>query len=771
MTEEGTVEVRYVTTTAPYDASALDFVKLIINVHEVSTPATTLTNTATAPTTSTASTGVLASTTPTGTGVPASTTNASPTSYTFYPDRFSLGRGMITEPFDGNLNEVQRLKTQESTLGMTLEQKNVEAGVYIFDSNQTVKGLDFRMTFNLGSNLPIRDAITSLSFKATFMGSQGDWNVWQFFVKNFDTNEEELLTSNLLANDWVWSELSGTKVISLGSSYVNVAGEIIISFVTNGPVGTFDASALDFVQLTVNTNEGQPTSTTAPAATTVPTDSVPTAFTAYKFTPTKLVLSKGKITEPFDGNLNELQRLKTKEATLGQTLDQTNVEAGVYMFDSNQTSQGLDFLMTFNVGSKRSIRTAITSISLTARFIGSQGDWNIWQFFIKNFKKNKQEVLASNAAANDWTWSDLTGNITFKYLDSSYMKENLTGNITFKYLDSSYMKENGDIEVSYVTNGPPGTFDASSLDFVEITVHINEPRPERPELPPKPSNPPKTIASKQLPWTTTARLCGLSTNPTFTEQIMKASVDQKKNEHCSVIEVDSGLSIYHTDAEFATQLSFLNSLSTYAEQQGLKTVIYIPTLETNVPGGCNNGQPTAISMALTKPDWLQTNLEGQINYFCGAQEVWVENGMESAWFDPNNPDYRSHFLTRVTALAQNTKLCGLWGDVPIFSDTFGSWSGGGPHSKAKFVAWASEKNFDYTDLPTISDANTKAAIFNAWIQWRHETLDEWQESILLAGEAGNPDFIFAAEIYSVDYLDGYWIGLDGGFKKNSKQFR
>eukprot|EP00121_Abeoforma_whisleri_P011616 Awhi_evm1s10720 len=92
MTEEGTVEVRYVTTTAPYDASAIDFCQITINDHEVSTPATTLTNTATAPITSTASTGVLASTTPTDTGVPASTTNASPTSYTFYPDRFSLGR-------------------------------------------------------------------------------------------------------------------------------------------------------------------------------------------------------------------------------------------------------------------------------------------------------------------------------------------------------------------------------------------------------------------------------------------------------------------------------------------------------------------------------------------------------------------------------------------------------------------------------------------------------------------------------------------------------
>eukprot|EP00121_Abeoforma_whisleri_P006664 Awhi_evm1s6068 len=252
---------------------------------------------------------------------------------------------------------------------------------------------------------------------------------------------------------------------------------------------------------------------------------------------------------------------------------------------------------------------------------------------------------------------------------------------------------------------------------------------------------------------------------------MKASIDQKKKEHCSVIEVDSGLSIYHTDAEFVTQIAFLNSLSEYAEQQGLKTVIYIPTLETNVPGGCNNEQPTAISMALTKPKWLQIDLEGKLNFFCGAKEVWVENGMESAWFDPNNPEYRSHFLARVNALAKNTKLSGLWGDVPIFSDTFGGWAGGGPHSKYKFVAWASEKNFGYTDLPTISDANAKTAIFNAWIQWRHETLDEWQESILLAGEAGNPDFIFAAEIYSVDYLDGYWIGLDGGFKKNSRQFR
>eukprot|EP00122_Pirum_gemmata_P013551 Pgem_evm2s12621 len=426
-----------------------------------------------------------------------------------------------------------------------------------------------------------------------------------------------------------------------------------------------------------------------------------------------------------------------------------------YTFDSNKslTDKGVDCVIIFRTD-KLEIRELMTSISVKIRFIGSEGIWNVWNVFARNFNTKKDVPLSSNAQALDWKWSDLDGNITFKYVDNAFMNEY------------------GEIRLNYVTTGPVGTFGLSALDFVEVMVHVNEPREPRPALPAPPANQPEVVPPSTLPWTHTARLCGLSINPTYTQIQMQGLVNQLKDQFCSVIEVDSGLSLYQTDSMFQNQITFLNSLSTYAESVGLKTVIYQPTLETNVVGGCNaQGNPTAISMAVNKPTWLQKNLAGDLNFFCGTQEVWVENGMESAWFDPNNPAYRTHFLSRVTALARDTKLNGFWGDVPIYSDTFGSWSGGSQYAKQKFIAWASANGLGHSSLPTVADANLKTDIFKAWIQWRHYTMDDWQESILLAGEAGNANFILAAEIYSVDYLDGYWIGLDGGYKKNARQFR
>eukprot|EP00121_Abeoforma_whisleri_P012960 Awhi_evm1s11964 len=380
-------------------------------------------------------------------------------SYTFFPSEFSLYKGKITEPFDGNMNEVQRLQTIESTLGMTLEMKNVESGVYMFDSNQTLKGLDFLMTFNVGSKRSIRTVMSSISLTTRFIGSQGDWNAWQFFVKNFDTNQDELLASNLLANDWVWSDLTGNITFAnLDSSYMTEEGEIEVRYLTNGPPGTFDTSALDSVELRINVNEKKQTSTSK-IFTTLTTDApVPTSISTYKFYPTKFSLGRGKVIEPFDGNLNEVQRLKTQESTLGMTLEQKNVEAGVYIFDSNQTIKGLDFRMTFNLGSNLSIRDAITSMSFKATFMGSQGDWNVWQFFVKNFDTNEEELLTSNLLANDWVWSDLSGTKLIS-------------------LGGSYVNVAGEIIISFVTNGPVGTFDASALDFIQLTVNTNEGQP------------------------------------------------------------------------------------------------------------------------------------------------------------------------------------------------------------------------------------------------------------------------------------------------------
>eukprot|EP00122_Pirum_gemmata_P019384 Pgem_evm1s18155 len=470
----------------------------------------------------------------------------------------------------------------------------------------------------------------------------------------------------------------------------------------------------------------------------------------------------------------ELKRLEKAESTIGTN---ANIPNGAYEFDPNVTNTnspgpGLEVYFKFQT-TQKAVRDRMTSVALTARFKGADIHWNEFQFKLRNYVTGKYQFVADNNAAPDGgdKWVDLTGNYSFRYTDNSYMNEN------------------GEMEVMYSISGIESQFNPSFLDRVQLTFNINEPRQERPQLPPTPPNPATPVLKKNLPWTQTAKLCGCQITQTLVwesnaqkQQLgIENAVNPLKEQFCSVLEVDSGLSFYHNDTAFNQQISFLNKLSQYAEQQGLKTVLYIPTLEVQSHNGCDaNFAPNPHTMASQKPEQLQKNINPKkngLNYFCGeGQEVWVKGNEESAWFDPNNPEYRQHFLGRVTRLAAETKMNGLWGDVPIYSDTAHSWAGMSKNSLAEFTAFTKDQGYNngqgYSTLPTVVNGDLKNdEIFRAWIQWRHFSLDNWQDSITLAGEAGNKDFIFAAEIYSVDYLDGYWIGLDGGYKKNNRQFR
>eukprot|EP00122_Pirum_gemmata_P020848 Pgem_evm1s19460 len=478
------------------------------------------------------------------------------------------------------------------------------------------------------------------------------------------------------------------------------------------------------------------------------------AFEANTFIPNNVKVNKGVVSPATFTPADVASILSKAESTLGFTSEQTTeaVYSTSFMFDSNAT-KGADIEFIFNTN-KKQLRETMTSISVKSRYMGPKGAWgNLWTFFAYNYVNKRYEQLGDNSAAASWVWDDVSGNKTFKYVDNSFMSEN------------------GDMQIKYVTVGAPGSFDASHIDSMELLVHTGEPRDPKPDLVEKPKVTAPVLGKSNSRWTDKARICGLSIDPKVSEAVMQKMVSDRKKEGCSVLEVDSSLSYYHDEAAFDQQVRFLNSLSLYAKTLDLESVIYIPSLEVNVKGGCDQGNHTSVSMVALKNNQLQRKLDGGVNSFCGNLEHWVQNGEESAWFEPNNKEYREHFLGRITQLGRETALGGVWVDVPIYSDTSGKWAGAGPDAEAAFVAWCKTQGISDQSLPTLADMEAKNQKFKHWITWRHHSLDEWQDAMQKAAEAGRSNFFIAAEIYSVDYFDGYVIGLDGGYKTNKNQFR
>eukprot|EP01134_Creolimax_fragrantissima_P006360 CFRG6360T1 len=620
-----------------------------------------------------------------------------------------------------------------------------EEKAYLFHSNNTSpKGYSGIFKFILP--LVQRDNITSVSLKATWLGSDGTWNVWNFALIDFNTGAETPLANNMEVDDWKWSILQAQVAYpTVTGSHVNSDNEMHVRYYTDGPPPTYDDSLIDSLILTVKENEATPGSSPLPSPS--PPPPVGTII-AHNVKPTSLITTIGTVDMPAGG----LQGLEAPSSIIGKPLEQTpNVVNKACLFHSNNTNpKGYSGIFKFTLPNVR--RDNVTSVSLNATWLGPEGIWNLWQFALINFKTGKQTLLASNMNAIDWKWSVIYG-----------LKN-------FTYADGSYVNDAKEIHVRYYTNGPPTTFDDSFLASLLLTVRENEPRNPRPSALPRPLTPAPALPSRSpLAWTVGSRICGLSLSATTDSTVyLQSKIVNSKTEGCSVLEFDASLSIYSTDEQFANQVEFLSIASGIAKEQNLRTVIYIPSLEVNIPGGCHKdtGAPTDLSMTQdpVKSKWLQTNLEGQMNVFCGDKEVWVSDGMESAWFDPNNEEFRNWFLSRVTKLARNTHLDGLWADVPIYSDTAGSWFGAGPDSDRKFAKWSSEKGLNngigYTKCPTPADAVSKSKIFREWLMWRHETLADWQDSIRKAGEEGKSGFQAIAEVYPMDYMDPLWTGLD-----------
>jgi hypothetical protein len=212
-------------------------------------------------------------------------------------------------------------------------------------------------------------------------------------------------------------------------------------------------------------------------------------------------------------------------------------------------------------------------------------------------------------------------------------------------------------------------------------------------------------------WAKTARVAGsalfVGMEPQEIDQILSDMISQ----NVSVIEADTDLSNYLTEAQFEQELAFMSEFTTAAHARGLKVVWYYPSLEVITP----NGKNLPNTMYKDHPDWVQLGLNGTPNVFYGGsgQVFWVEADAESAWMSPSSP-YRDYFIDRVLRIVP-TGIDGLWIDVPLLAD-FGStrWSDFNPSAVAKFQTDTG------LSAPRVEDWNDP--VWRRWMAWRHEEI-------------------------------------------------
>lgn len=125
-------------------------------------------------------------------------------------------------------------------------------------------------------------------------------------------------------------------------------------------------------------------------------------------------------------------------------------------------------------------------------------------------------------------------------------------------------------------------------------------------------------------WAIKARIANMEPDIYQTEQELDALIAERKSENVSVLELDPGFSDYLTDAEFTARVDLVNRVTQKAHANGMKTVVYITSLEVNTI----DGETLPNSMFKDHPDWVQRGFNDEPAVFYGAQEDWVDPGME-----------------------------------------------------------------------------------------------------------------------------------------------
>ncbi len=256
-------------------------------------------------------------------------------------------------------------------------------------------------------------------------------------------------------------------------------------------------------------------------------------------------------------------------------------------------------------------------------------------------------------------------------------------------------------------------------------------------------------------WGGSATIAGQAVWSGMTPAEIDAAVVKAISQGATVIEADSNLSEYLTDAQFAEELALITQFTSRAHAKGVKVVWYMPTLESNT----TNGKNLPNTMYKDHPDWAQVGLDGTPNVFYGGsgQVFWVEKNMESVWLSPSS-GYRDYFIDRVEQIVA-TGVDGLWADVPIYAD-FGptQWVDLNPAAVARFLA--------DTGLTAPTVVNWDNPVWRRWISWRHEELARFLTDVAAAAQAIDAQFPIIAETLPTDYNGATIYGLDAGYLKD-----
>ncbi|MEV0261802.1 alpha-amylase family protein [Streptomyces sp. NPDC050617] len=255
-------------------------------------------------------------------------------------------------------------------------------------------------------------------------------------------------------------------------------------------------------------------------------------------------------------------------------------------------------------------------------------------------------------------------------------------------------------------------------------------------------------------WSRYARLADATFDDDAEAGALKPVIAALKAQHVSVIEVDTILSNWLTDAEYTAHLKTIKTFTNLAHQSGMRVVMYYPSLELISAGGEKG--PSFYKNSNGKA-WVQRSLDGKPNVFYGSLVVWVDPGDESCWMSPNSP-WRDYYLGRIKLLAA-TGVDAIWPDVPIYFDGAADWCDASTWAATAFKADTG------LDLPTKKDFGNLT--FRRFVEWRHRNLHQWQVDIAAAGASVNPDLVTFSETVSMDYQYATLIGLDGAYTRQT----
>ena len=259
-------------------------------------------------------------------------------------------------------------------------------------------------------------------------------------------------------------------------------------------------------------------------------------------------------------------------------------------------------------------------------------------------------------------------------------------------------------------------------------------------------------------WLGQARIAGADLPRNMTAAQIESSLAALAAQDVSVVEADSDLSWFMTDAEFEAGLELMRRYTAAAHRLGLKVVWYYPTLEVLSPDA-GRGRP---SMYQAHPTWVQRGLDGKPNVFYGGKGPrgrvhWVTQGTESAWMSLHSP-YPDLFVGRIEKIAA-TGVDGIWLDVPLYSDLGADWPDAGKAAAAKFkvdTGMAAPRRVDWAD-----------PAWRRWIAWRYREMTSFILRVRDAAKAGSSGISIIVETVTLDYDMATLLGLDGSLLKTA----